>query len=39
MKKILVPTDFSDNAFKALNYAIQVANKMDATIYVACLSG
>jgi nucleotide-binding universal stress UspA family protein len=34
MKKILVPTDFSDNALKALNYAIQVANKMDATIYV-----
>lgn len=34
MKKILVPTDFSENANQALNYAIHVANKFGATIYV-----
>lgn len=27
MKTILVPTDFSDNAFKAMQYAIRFANK------------
>lgn len=32
MKKILVPTDFSPNAQKALNYAIQLAKKMDGEI-------
>jgi len=32
MKKILVPTDFSDYAGKALQYAVQVAKKMDAEI-------
>ena len=34
MKKILVPTDFSENAKQALVYAIGVANQFDATIYV-----
>ena len=34
IKKILVPTDFSENADLALKYAIQVANQFGATIYV-----
>ncbi len=34
MKKILVPTDFSENANLALRYAIQVANKFGSTISV-----
>lgn len=32
MKKILVPTDFSSNAEKALNYAVQIAKKMNAEL-------
>jgi nucleotide-binding universal stress UspA family protein len=32
MKKILVPTDFSPNADKALDYAINIAKKSKATI-------
>lgn len=32
MKKILVPTDFSNNATKAVNYAIAIAEKADAEI-------
>jgi len=32
MKKVLVPTDFSDYAGKALHYAIQVAKTMNAEI-------
>lgn len=32
MKKILVPTDFSENANLALRYAIQVANRFGATV-------
>lgn len=31
MKKILVPTDFSDNANNALRYAINIANFFDST--------
>ncbi len=34
MKKILVPTDFSDNANQALRYAINLANYFGATVYV-----
>ncbi|MDI1323711.1 MAG: universal stress protein [Algoriphagus sp.] len=34
MKKILVPTDFSENANLALRHAIQVANKFGATLYI-----
>lgn len=34
MKKILVPTDFSENADLALSYAIQVANQLGGTLYV-----
>lgn len=34
MKKILVPTDFSENANLALRHAIQVANQFGATITV-----
>lgn len=34
MKKILVPTDFSENADLALKYAIEVANRFGATVWV-----
>jgi len=34
MKKILVPTDFSENANQALNYAIQFANQIGGTVCV-----
>ena len=34
MKKILVPTDFSENANLALRHAIQVANQFGATVTV-----
>ncbi len=34
MKKILVPTDFSKNAEKALNYAVQLAKKTDGEIFL-----
>ncbi len=32
MKRILVPTDFSPNADKALNFAVQIARKAGAEI-------
>ncbi len=32
--KILVPYDFSKYATKALNYAIEIAEKFDATLYL-----
>ena len=34
MKKIIVPTDFSDNAQKALDLAVQMASKSDAQLLV-----
>lgn len=34
MKKILVPTDFSENANLALRHAIEIANKFGATICI-----
>lgn len=34
MKKILVPTDFSSNAEKALHYAVQLAKKMEGEIFL-----
>lgn len=34
MRKIIVPTDFSDNARRALNYAIMVANATSAALHV-----
>lgn len=34
MKKILVPTDFSENANLALRHAIEIANKLGATICI-----
>lgn len=34
MQKILVPTDFSDNALKAVAYAAGIANECGATIYL-----
>lgn len=34
MKKILVPTDFSDNAMKALLYAAEIAKKNGAIIFL-----
>lgn len=32
MNKILVPTDFSDNAFNALSYAVSLANHFDSQV-------
>jgi nucleotide-binding universal stress UspA family protein len=34
MNKILVPTDFSPNAMRAIDYAVQIAKVTQATIYV-----
>jgi nucleotide-binding universal stress UspA family protein len=34
VKKILVPTDYSDQAFYALDFAYQIARKSDAQIYL-----
>lgn len=34
MKKILVPTDFSMNAMKAITYAIEIAKRSGATIHL-----
>lgn len=34
MQKILVPTDFSDNALKAIMYASEIAQKSGAVIYL-----
>ena len=34
MNKLLVPTDFSDNAENALNYAIELANHFEGKIYL-----
>ena len=34
MKKILVPTDFSPNAARAIDYAVRIAKINQATIYV-----
>ncbi|MEO5561935.1 MAG: universal stress protein [Chitinophagaceae bacterium] len=34
MKKILVPTDFSPNADKALNFAVQIAKQSGGEIYL-----
>jgi nucleotide-binding universal stress UspA family protein len=34
MRKIIVPTDFSENARRALNYAIMVANATSAALHV-----
>ncbi len=34
MKKIIVPTDFSDGAYNALKHAVELANQFDAPIEV-----
>jgi len=34
MQKILVPTDFSNNALKAIGYAAEIAKKSNATIFL-----
>lgn len=34
MKHILVPTDFSENAERALDYAINIANRFGSTIHI-----
>lgn len=34
MQRILVPTDFSDNALKAITYASEIAQKSDAAIFL-----
>ncbi len=34
MKKILVPTDFSPNAVRAIDYAVQIAKLNQATIHI-----
>lgn len=33
MKNILIPTDFSDNAFKAISYAVRLLKDEDCTFY------
>lgn len=35
MKKILVPTDFSPNSMRAIDYAVKMAKENDATVYLA----
>lgn len=34
MKKILVPTDFSPNAARAIQYAVEIARRVGSTIYL-----
>jgi nucleotide-binding universal stress UspA family protein len=34
MKRILVPTDFSDNAYGAINYALQLFKDIECTFYL-----
>ncbi|GAF02571.1 universal stress protein [Saccharicrinis fermentans] len=34
MRRILVPIDFSENSFNALNYGIQIANKLNAELRI-----
>lgn len=34
MKRILVPTDFSTTAMKAISYAAEIAKKTDATVFL-----
>jgi len=34
MKKLLIPTDFSDNAIKAVTYAAEIAKRTGAAIYL-----
>ena len=34
MKKIILPTDFSENAFNAIKYAIQLLKKEECTFYL-----
>lgn len=34
MKKILVPTDFSPNALRAINYAVEIAKRNQASVYL-----
>lgn len=35
MKKIILPTDFSDNAYNAIRYAVQLFKNVEATFYLA----
>jgi nucleotide-binding universal stress UspA family protein len=39
MKRILVPTDFSDNALKAATYAVEVAARTGASVHLLHASG
>lgn len=34
MKKIILPTDFSDNAYNAIRYAAQLFNDVETTFYL-----
>ncbi len=34
MKKIILPTDFSDNAYNAIRYAVQLFKNVEATFYL-----
>ena len=34
IKNVLVPIDFSENSFKALEYAIEIAKKTNATVHI-----
>ena len=38
-KNILVPTDFSEHSTRALDYAVELAHKLDATIHVLNVMG
>ena len=34
MKKIILPTDFSDNAYNAIRYAVQLFKDVETTFYL-----
>lgn len=34
MKKIILPTDFSENAYNAIRYAVQLFNEVETTFYL-----
>jgi len=34
MKKIILPTDFSENAYNAIKYAVQLFKDVESTFYL-----
>ncbi len=34
MKKIILPTDFSEDAYNAIHYAVQLFNEVETTFYL-----